>query len=67
MSKYVAENYQTGATLGYTTYYFAEYSGRRDDLKTIKINDIVADYDSIKSSEYPFVSFIYIGIKDINS
>jgi len=66
MSKYVAKNYHNGSTLGYTTYYFAEFSGKRNDVKTIKIDDVKADYDSINNDIYPFISYIFIGIKDMD-
>jgi len=67
MSKYVAEKTGEGATLGYTTYYFAEYSGKRDDIKTLRLDGVRADFDSIHKNKYPLISNIYIGIKSLDS
>jgi len=67
MSQYVAEKSANGATFGYTTYYFAEYSGRRPDIKTIKINGIQAEYESIKNNTYPIISQIFMGVKEMDT
>ncbi|MCL2014278.1 MAG: substrate-binding domain-containing protein [Oscillospiraceae bacterium] len=67
MSRYVAENTQNGATLGYTTYYFAEFSGKREDIKIIRINGIKAEFNTIEQNLYPFVAFIYAGVKNMDS
>ncbi len=64
MSKCVAEETKDGSTFGYTTYYYAEYSEKRDDLKTISIDGVKASYSSILHGDYPLPAWIYMGVRD---
>jgi len=66
MSESVAKKISNGCTLGYTTYYFAMFSGRRNDVKVISIDGVEPISDTIKQNQYPLVSNIYIGAKKDN-
>jgi len=67
MSLRVARNNENGSTLGYTTYYFAKFSGKRDDIKILEINGVQAGNESLQDETYPLIAYIYIGVKDIDS
>jgi len=67
MSQYVAEGIENGAAIGFTTYYFAEFSGKRNDIKIININNIKPKFDSIKNNSYIFIANIYIAVKNMDS
>ncbi len=67
MSENVGTKTKNGSTLGFTTYHFAEFSGKRDDVKTIMIDGVKADPDSIRRDEYPLVSQIFMGVRDEDS
>jgi phosphate transport system substrate-binding protein len=64
MSNQVAMKTSEGSTFGYTTYYFSEYVHPIKEIKTIEVEGIKADYNTLYQNQYPIISNIYMGIKD---
>ena len=53
--------------LGYTVYYYKEHMMRDDSIKSISINGVYPDKNSIRTKEYPLYAEVYAVIRsDIN-
>ena len=50
--------------IGYSVYFFEEFMAPNENIKLLEVDDVIPNYENIKTRNYPFTTEVYVVIRN---